>query len=115
MMRRQRLLERARLPDRPLDAPTPGWANLASDAIVRRMQVDILEAKNQLSKLVRAAAAGQEVVIARNGRPMARLVPMGRGGRLGGWGVLEIPAARIDAGFSRKVDAGIARAFAGER
>ena len=34
------------------------------------MQVNILEAKNQLSKLVKAAAAGREIVIARNGKPM---------------------------------------------
>jgi antitoxin (DNA-binding transcriptional repressor) of toxin-antitoxin stability system len=31
---------------------------------MRRMQVNILEAKNQLSKLVKAAAAGKEIIIA---------------------------------------------------
>ncbi len=40
------------------------------------MQVNILEAKNQLSKLVKAAAGGQEVIIASNGKPVARLVPV---------------------------------------
>ena len=79
------------------------------------MQVNILEAKNQLSKLVRAAAAGQEVVIARNGRPMARLVPMADGGRLGGWGALKVSAGRIDAAFSRGLDAAIARTFVERR
>jgi|LNAP01.1.fsa_nt_gb prevent-host-death family protein len=38
------------------------------------MQVNILEAKNQLSKLVKAALAGEEVIIARNGTPVVRLV-----------------------------------------
>ena len=38
------------------------------------MQVNILEAKNQLSKLVKAALAGEEVVIANNGQPVVRLV-----------------------------------------
>ena len=39
--------------------------------------VNIYEAKTQLSKLVDRAAAGEEIVIARAGRPVARLVPLG--------------------------------------
>ena len=35
---------------------------------------NIYEAKANLSKLVDAAAAGEEIVLARNGRPLARLV-----------------------------------------
>lgn len=38
------------------------------------VQVNILEAKNRLSQLVKAAQAGQEVVIANRGHPVARLV-----------------------------------------
>ena len=38
------------------------------------MQVNILEAKNRLSELVRSAAAGKEVIIANRGKPVARLV-----------------------------------------
>ena len=34
------------------------------------------EAKTQLSKLVEQAQAGEEIVIARNGRPVARLIPV---------------------------------------
>jgi len=34
---------------------------------------NIYEAKTQLSKLVDLAAAGQDIVIARNGKPIARL------------------------------------------
>lgn len=38
--------------------------------------VNIDAAKAHLSRLVDAAAAGQEIVIARAGRPVARLVPL---------------------------------------
>ena len=40
------------------------------------MQVNILEAKNKLSQLVKRAQAGEEVVIANRGVPAARLVPV---------------------------------------
>jgi prevent-host-death family protein len=39
------------------------------------MDVSIAEAKNQLSQLVRAVESGEPVVITRNGRPVAQLVP----------------------------------------
>jgi prevent-host-death family protein len=39
------------------------------------MQVNIYAAKTQLSRLVDQVNAGEEVVIMRHGRPVARLVP----------------------------------------
>jgi len=39
------------------------------------MQVNILEAKNRLSQLVKRAQAGEEIIIANRGQPVARLVP----------------------------------------
>jgi prevent-host-death family protein len=39
------------------------------------VQVNILEAKNRLSQLIKAVQAGDEVVIANRGEPVARLVP----------------------------------------
>jgi prevent-host-death family protein len=39
-------------------------------------QVNLHDAKTQLSRLVEAAAKGQEIVIAKAGKPMARLVPL---------------------------------------
>ncbi|HEX9462740.1 MAG TPA: type II toxin-antitoxin system prevent-host-death family antitoxin [Alphaproteobacteria bacterium] len=39
------------------------------------MKVNILEAKNRLSQLIKAAQAGEEVIIANRGEPVARLVP----------------------------------------
>jgi prevent-host-death family protein len=38
--------------------------------------VNIHQAKTQLSKLVERAAAGEEIVIAKAGKPIARLVPL---------------------------------------
>ncbi len=39
------------------------------------MQVNILEAKNNLSALLRRVKAGEEVIIANRGEPMVKLVP----------------------------------------
>ena len=41
-------------------------------------QVGMHEAKTKLSQLVERAEAGEEIVIARNGKPVARLVPVAR-------------------------------------
>lgn len=41
-------------------------------------QVNIHEAKSHLSRLVRRAASGEEIVIARSGKPLAKLVAFGR-------------------------------------
>jgi prevent-host-death family protein len=41
-------------------------------------QINIYEAKSQLSRLVDDVEAGAEIVIARNGRPAARIVPLAR-------------------------------------
>jgi prevent-host-death family protein len=39
-------------------------------------EVNIHEAKTHLSKLLRRVTAGEEIVIARAGKPVARLVPV---------------------------------------
>lgn len=41
-------------------------------------QVGIHEAKTHLSRLLRRVATGEEIVIARGGEPVARLVPLAR-------------------------------------
>jgi prevent-host-death family protein len=43
------------------------------------MQVNTLDAKNQLSRLIDAALAGEEVVIARRGKPAVRLQRIAQG------------------------------------
>lgn len=57
-------------------------------------QVDIREARDQLSKLLQQVAAGEEIVITRDGVPVARLVPVeGRSRRVFGIdrGRFEVP------------------------
>ena len=73
------------------------------------MKVNMLEAKNQLSRLVKDALAGEDVVIASNGEPMVRLVPVARKGKMGGWGKLKRFRAAIDAAFTPELDEQIAR------
>jgi len=49
---------------------------------------NLYEAKSSLSRLVDRAAAGEEIVIAKAGRPQAKLVPMAKANKLrqpGGW------------------------------
>jgi prevent-host-death family protein len=40
--------------------------------------INLYEAKTNLSSLVERAAAGEEIVIAKAGRPLARLVPLAK-------------------------------------
>ena len=40
--------------------------------------VNVHAAKTNLSRLIEQACAGEEVIIARDGQPMVRLVPVGR-------------------------------------
>ena len=74
------------------------------------MQVNMLEAKTQLSKLVEAVLRGEEVVIANRGKPVVKLVkadpPVKR--QWGAWAGL-MTDEEIDHAFSPEVDAEIAR------
>ncbi len=61
------------------------------------MQCNMLDAKNQLSKLVQAALAGEDVVIANKGVPVVRLVKIGArhlARKPGAWSAL--PKAKAD-------------------
>ena len=44
------------------------------------MQFSVHTAKSQLSRLIEAALAGEEVVIARGSKPVVRLVPIAQSG-----------------------------------
>jgi prevent-host-death family protein len=62
--------------------------------------VNVHEAKTHLSRLLERVEAGEEVVIARNGRPVARLVPFSRRSgprRPGGWSGRVHMAADFDS------------------
>ena len=56
-------------------------------------QVNIAEAKAKLSELLDRAVAGEEIVIARAGKPLARLAPIGTPKRRkpGAWRHFKIP------------------------
>jgi len=51
--------------------------------------INIYDAKTQLSKLVERAAAGQDVIIARGGKPVARLTRLAQPPRALRFGVLK--------------------------
>lgn len=70
-------------------------------------QVNIHEAKTQLSKLLEAVERGEEVTIARNGRPVAVLSAVPAGRRTGFGSVPEFAAWTPEA--MRDLDAEILR------
>ena len=81
------------------------------------MQVNMLDAKSQLSKLVKAALAGEDVIIANKGVPSVRLVPVSAlppRRKPGAWAHLNMTEAQITDAFSPETDAAIARLFDGE-
>ena len=78
------------------------------------MQVNMLEAKNQLSSLVKAALAGEEVIISKHGKAQVKLVPCpASAGLKQPGGLIDSPAALnpslIDAAFSEAVDQAVAQ------
>ena len=75
------------------------------------MKVNMLEAKSQLSKLVKAALEGEEVIIARAGEPLVRLVPLSPHRGLTGWGKLSSLRAKVDSAFTPQVEARAARSL----
>jgi len=56
-------------------------------------QVNIHEAKTQMSKLIELAQSGEEFIIAKAGKPVARIVPLGKVKRKLGIldGKIEVP------------------------
>jgi prevent-host-death family protein len=71
--------------------------------------VNLHAAKTQLSRLVDEAAAGEEVVIAKAGKPMVRLVPV-RPHRRTGFGDLK-GRIRIAADFDAPLPDDLLQAF----
>jgi len=75
--------------------------------------INLYDAKTTLSKLVERASAGEEIIIAKNGRPMARLVPFGARATPRVPGLLEGQIS-IAEDFDAPLPDDIARAFRGE-
>ncbi len=74
-------------------------------------QVNLYEAKPNFSRLVEEAAKGNEIVIAKNGVPLARLVPLAKSNHLKKR-TLGVSKLRITEVVPRKIaDAEIAKEF----
>ena len=73
--------------------------------------VNVHEAKTHLSRLLERVEAGEEIVLARNGKAVARLVPVGRVARRPGGMKGRI---RIRRDFDAPLPTAIANAFRGE-
>ncbi len=77
------------------------------------MKVNMLEAKSQLSRLVKAALEGEEVVIASHGKAVVRLVPLSEQRLPAAWGRLKAKTKDIDAAFTPAVDEKVAELMMG--
>jgi antitoxin (DNA-binding transcriptional repressor) of toxin-antitoxin stability system len=80
------------------------------------MQMNMLDANGQLSRLVKAALAGEEVIIASHGKAQVKLVPCRAAAglkQLGGLATAspEILASEVDAAFEEAVDQQVAELF----
>ena len=78
------------------------------------MTVNIHEAKTQLSRLVEDAASGQEIIIAKAGRPVARLVPLAAAVRRKQLGLLR-GKIRVSPDFDAPLPDDVLDAFEGKR
>ena len=74
-------------------------------------QCNLYEAKTHLSQLVQAALDGEEVLIARAGKPAVRLVPVQSTDRTSGWGMLTVDTSALEAGFDTEVEDQVAALF----
>ena len=74
--------------------------------------INLYEAKTNLSSLVDRAAAGEEIIIAKGGRPLARLVPLNRRTTPRPLGLLA-GQVRVGADFDDPLPDDVMRAFEG--
>jgi prevent-host-death family protein len=74
--------------------------------------VNIHDAKTQLSKLIEEAAAGNDVVIARGGKPIARLTRLGSSKRKLKFGVLK-GKIKVSADFDAPLPSAVSKQFEG--
>jgi prevent-host-death family protein len=76
-------------------------------------QINIHQAKTQLSRLVERVAAGEEIVIAKAGKPVARLVPYVAKGAVRRPGVMR-GKIRIKKNFDAPLPKEILASFEGK-
>jgi prevent-host-death family protein len=72
--------------------------------------INIHEAKTHLSRIVEEVAAGKEVIIAKAGKPMARLVPMREKATKKKLGLLK-GKIRIPADFNKPLPEAVMQLF----
>lgn len=72
--------------------------------------INIHEAKTHLSRIVEEVAAGSEVIIAKAGKPVARLVPLAETGRSKKLGLLK-GRIRVPDDFNRPLPPDVLRQF----
>jgi prevent-host-death family protein len=75
--------------------------------------INIHEAKTHLSRLVEQAARGKEIVIAKAGKPMARLVPLVDAPRPKKFGLLE-GRFQVPQDFDAPLDSRVLALFEGK-
>ena len=77
-------------------------------------QVNIHDAKTHLSQLVERVEGGEEIIIARAGRPVARLSPLKQRGKTHKLGILD-GTCKIPDDFNAPLPRELLRAFLGGR
>ena len=75
--------------------------------------INIHEAKTHLSRLVEQAAAGREIIIAKAGKPLARLVPLAVPVRPKKFGLLK-GQIKVPDNFNAPLDIETLALFAGK-
>jgi prevent-host-death family protein len=75
-------------------------------------KINIYEAKTQLSRLVEQAAAGEDIIIARGGKPVARLTRLQPARRAIRFGLLK-GKAKVAADFDAPLPAEVLSQFEG--
>jgi prevent-host-death family protein len=78
-------------------------------------QVNLYEAKTNLSQLVEEAAKGSEIVIAKNAKPMARLVALEKPARLKKRKLGSTKLGIVEVGSREDADKDVSGLFKGSR
>lgn len=77
-------------------------------------QINIHQAKTELSKLVECAEAGEQIIIARAGKPAAKLVPLSTPGGRRRLGILD-GKFKIPDDFNAPLPEAVVRSFEGKK
>lgn len=78
-------------------------------------KINMHEAKTKLSQLVEKAEAGEEIIIARSGKPVARLSAVHPAKATRKLGLLDRKGFKIPDDFNKPLPAAVVRAFEGNK